>query len=211
MLASKVYFFLGGQSRPFLGIDAEWKESDHPRDSHGRFTSQPMQDVSPKTADFRKKLKEHKGNYEKAARAYFKEHFDGKHINRMIGDVPAQIHFAGQFSWHEFSKKMRLDPIKAEAITHLADVLKNGKVHYEKKKHPKSHISGIYTFEKEVMTESGPMKVIVDVAIRPRAEKTLSAYSYNHSKSRDYAYRMAHAKDEKPFEIADIIDIRFEE
>jgi hypothetical protein len=173
-------------------------------------TLQPIQNTSPNIADFKKKLKEYSGNNEKTARAYFKEYFDGKYINRMIGEVPAQIHFAGQFSWHEFSKKMKLDPIKAEAIIHLADVLKNGTMRYEKKKHAKSNISGIYTFEKEVTTESGPIKVLVDVAIRPRSEKILSAYSYNHSLSRDYVYRMAHAKDEQPSMFADIIDIRFE-
>lgn len=155
------------------------------------YQSRPLESTAPDMNRFDALVQKHGGNHKKAAREYFREKLQGRHIEAWTSEGPIEAVFTGD-SWTELKKDMSGDPIKAALLPYLPDIIATGEYASEPPsgKHP--DVKRFHTYRKTVQTDAGPKEVIVDVAKRPQhkpSQPRHQVYSFTREGTPAYSYR----------------------
>lgn len=136
--------------------------------------------------------KEYGGDSFEAARAFFKNELHGKSVRCKTNDGEQEAFFTSK-SWGKLKYDMKNDPLKAEILPLIPDILTTGEYSFrELHKERKDNISSFYTYHKIVQTSEGGKDAIVDVAVRPSHPIKYGVYnltregSYNYQKRKEY-------------------------
>jgi len=155
------------------------------------YQSKPLESATPDIAHYETLLKEHGGNAKKAAHEYFKERLQGRHVNAAADKGAIEACFTGG-TWQEIKRGMHNDPLKAELVPHMADILVSGQ-HRKNTLYKKRNDNAVdfYEYKKTVKTSQGPRIAIVDVIEREKSEPKYSVYSMSHDGRYGYESREA--------------------
>ncbi|MDR2075634.1 MAG: DUF2213 domain-containing protein [Desulfovibrio sp.] len=142
--------------------------------------------------------KEAGGDHYKAAQEFYKKELMGKPAKATMGELGEQeIKFIGKDK-AKFRQDMDKDPVKAEAIQHVRDVIENGKYLGEASpKVPGGKYVSYHYFQKEIpmKDENGkPRKLIVDVGKRTDGEFEYNAHSFIHNHAAQYKDKVSHLR-----------------
>ncbi len=129
------------------------------------YRSRPLESVAPDTARYNALLKEQEGNAKKAAHEYFREKLQGRYVEAHTNEGTIQATFTGG-SWSEIKKDISNDPLKAELVPHMPDIITTGQYSVEIPAHDHPDVMRFHTYRKTVRTSAGPKEAIVDVAER---------------------------------------------
>ena len=190
--------------RPFDGaLDApEWRTSKNGKrfqidtetgeivkgnvgQSNFHHEARPLESTKPDKARYEALLKENGGDHKKAAHAYFREKLQGRYVKAKTDEGGIEACFTGR-SWGEIKKDMVIDPIKAEIVPMIPEVLSSGKYKAETPQHDHPDVTVFHTYRKSVTTSAGQKEVIVDVAERPVLNPQNIVYSVTREGTRPY-------------------------
>lgn len=147
--------------------------------------ARPLASTKPDTARFQELVKAQGGDAKKAAHEYFKEKLQGTHMEARTNEGPIEVHFTGG-SWTELKKGMYRDPVKANLVPHLPDIIATGEYAPERPGPQHPDVSVVHTYRKTKDTPEGPKKVVVDVLERKNPEQSQpknQVYSLNREGS----------------------------
>ena len=147
--------------------------------------ARPLDSTKPDKARYEALLKENDGDHKKAAHDYFREKLQGRYVKAQTDEGEIEAHFTGR-SWGEIKKNMVIDPIKAEIVPMLPEVLLSGKYKAETPQHDHPDVTVFHTYRKSITTSAGRKEVIVDVAERPTLTPQNIVYSLTREGTRPY-------------------------
>lgn len=136
--------------------------------------------------------KEHDGDSYEAARAFFKNELQGKSVPCKTENGVQNAEFTGG-TFKELRRGMKSDPLKAEIIPHIPDVISTGEYRRgELHKERKDGTTAFHEYRKTVETSQGSRKVIVDIAERPVNTPHYSVYNLTRENTTGYEERERH-------------------
>ena len=155
------------------------------------YQSRQLESTSPDKARFDTLVQKHGSNHKKAAREYFRERLQGRHVEAWTPVGPIEAVFTGD-SWTELKKDMAKDPIKAALVPYLPDIIATGEYASEPPTGRHPDVKRFHTYRKTIQTDAGPKEVIVDVAERPEhkpSQPRHQVYSFTREGTHAYTYR----------------------
>lgn len=148
------------------------------------YQSRPLESTKPDTARYQELLRKKQGNHQQAAREYFRENLQGRHVETQAAGEPIQVCFTGG-TWQEIKRNMNRDALKAELVPHMPDIIATGA--YKKSdlyKERTDDAVAFHEYRKRVETSEGGKEAIVDVVERRGANPKYSAYSMAHERNK---------------------------
>ncbi|MGE9986205.1 DUF2213 domain-containing protein [Desulfovibrio sp. SGI.169] len=156
------------------------------------YQSTPLASTRPDTARYQELLREKQGNHQQAAREYFRENLQGRHVETQAAGESIQVCFTGG-TWQEIKRNMNRDALKAELVPHMPDIIATGA--YKKSdlyKERTDDAVAFHEYRKRVETSEGGKEAIVDVVERRGANPKYSAYSMAHERDKKNGGEGAH-------------------
>ena len=150
--------------------------------------SRPVESSKPDTARYEALVREHGGDHKKAAHAYFREKLQGRHVTAQTDNGPIEACFTGA-SRKELKKDMAIDPLKAELVPHLPEIIATGRYESSTPMHFHPDVSVFHSYTKSVSTSEGEKEAIVDIAERPMREPKHLVYNLTREGTRPYTDR----------------------
>lgn len=148
-----------------------------------------LKNTAPKTSEYRKMLEANGGDHYRTAREFFKQTLQGKAVIATIDGEKCPVFFTGG-SLGKIQFGMKQDPIKAEVVCHLADIVATGnQIPNEMHKERFDGTLEYFTFEKTVKMSQGDFSVLVDVADRGKNTPSPIAYSVSREGTKNYIRR----------------------
>lgn len=148
-----------------------------------------LKNTAPKTSEYRKMLEANGGDHYRTAREFFKQTLQGKAVIATIDGEKCPVFFTGG-SLGKIQFGMKQDPIKAEVVCHLADIVATGnQIPNEMHKERSDGTLEYFTFEKTVKMSQGDFSVLVDVADRGKNTPSPIAYSVSREGTKNYIRR----------------------
>lgn len=181
---------------------SEFKEDDHPRDDDGKFTEGGSGGgfvLEKPSKPYDEDLQAHGGDHFTAAKEFYRRELQGKSVKASLGELgEKEVHFTGS-NLKKIQHNMKMDPVKAELVQHVPDVLKTGKYLGALEAH-KDHYPYVsfHYITKGVMTSVGMKEVIVDVGRRKDGVFEYSLYSMNHEGFKTFAAKKAQLQKNLP-------------
>lgn len=141
------------------------------------YASFPLDSTEPDTVRYHELLEEQHGNYLMAARSYFREKLQRRHVEVEISGDAAQICFTGG-SWQELKRGMNSSAIKAELVTYLPSIISTGKCTKSSLyKQRNDDALAFYRYRKLITIDVYIVDVFVDIVERIDFNPHYSVYS----------------------------------
>ena len=153
-----------------------------------RSEARPLESTKPDKARYEALLKENDGDHKKAAHEYFREKLQGRYVTAKTDEGEIEAHFTGG-SWKELKKDMAIDPVKAEIVQYVPDIIATGRYATSVPAHFHPDVSVFHSYTKTVSTTEGIKEAIVDVAERPKRDPVHLVYSLTREGTRPYEQR----------------------
>ena len=150
-----------------------------------RSEARPLESTKPDKARYQALLKENDGDHKKAAHEYFREKLQGRYVTAKTDEGDIEAHFTGK-GWNELKKDMAHDPVKAEIVPMLPEIILSGRYKAEAPQHDHPDISVFHTYRGKTETSEGEKNVIVDIAERPGKDPRNLVYSLTREGAKSY-------------------------
>lgn len=163
-----------------------------PKIFQGKHISQcggPLTDTTPDTEAYARAVAANGGDHYAGARQFFQEKLQGHSVKCRTADGEREAQFTGG-TWQEIKRGMKCDPLKAELVPHMPDIIATGayrknEVHKERN----DGASAFHEYRKTVQTSKGPHEAVVDVVQRSNKTPEYSVYNLTREGSRGYETR----------------------
>lgn len=146
----------------------------------------PIQSLIPDNNQYQDLIKKYDGNFFKATQEYFKKNLQHSYIPAMSPEGEIKAHITGT-SWREIRKAIRTDPLKAELVIHIPDIIATGE--YVRDDLYKTRTDGTayyFVYSKQVQTSKGLKNSYVKVAVRNEKDPRYLVYINNHEDDKYY-------------------------
>lgn len=148
-----------------------------------------LTDTTPDTEGYARAVAANGGDHYAGARQFFQEKLQGHSVKCRTADGEREAQFTGG-TWQEIKRDMKGDPVKAELVPHMPDIIATGA--YKKNdvhKERNDGASAFHEYRKTVQTSQGPREVVVDVVQRSNQTPEYSVYNLTREGSRGYETR----------------------